>query len=87
MCKALEELKQDWKQEGILLGKEEGILLGKAEGIALGKAEGKAEGIALGEAKANENNIKTMYKNGFDEALISKALDLDIEYVKSVLSK
>ena len=66
MCKALEEL-QDWKQEGILLG--------------------KAEGIVLGEAKANENNIKTMYKNGFDEALISKALDLDIEYVKSVLSK
>ena len=63
MCKALEELKQDWKQEGILLG----------------KAEGKAE--------AYESNIKTMYKNGFDEALISKALDLDIEYVKFVLSK
>ena len=33
MCKALEELKQDWKQEGILLGKEEG----KAEGIAFEK--------------------------------------------------
>ena len=63
MCKALEELKQDWKQEGILLGKEEG------------------------KAEAYESNIKTMYKNGFDEALISKALDLDIEYVKSVLSK
>jgi predicted transposase/invertase (TIGR01784 family) len=63
MCKALEELKQDWKQEGILLG--------KAEGIAIEK----------------ESNIKTMYKNGFDEALISKALDLDIEYVKSVLNK
>ena len=59
MCKALEELKQDWKQEGILLGK----------------------------AEAYESNIKTMYKNGFDEALISKALDLDVEYVKSVLSK
>jgi len=75
MCKALEELKQDWKQEGILLGKAEG----KAEGIALGKEEGKAE--------AYESNIKTMYKNGFDAAIISKALDLDIEYVKSVLSK
>jgi len=67
MCKALEELKQDWKQEGILLG----------------EAKGKAEGIAF----EKESNIKTMYKNGFDEALISKALDLDIEYVKSVLSK
>ena len=63
MCKALEELKQDWKQEGILLGKEEGIAFEK------------------------ESNIKTMYKNGFDAAIISKALDLDIEYVKSVLSK
>ena len=79
MCKALEELKQDWKQEGILLGKAEG----KAEGIALGEAKGKEEG----KAEAYESNIKTMYKNGFDEALISKALDLDIEYVKSVLSK
>ena len=75
MCKALEELKQDWKQERILLGEARG----KAEGILLGKAEGKAE--------AYESNIKTLYKNGFDEALISKALDLDIEYVKSVLSK
>jgi len=83
MCKALEELKQDWKQEGILLGKEEGLLLGKEEGILLGKEEGKAEGIAF----EKESNIKTMYKNGFDVALISKALDLDIEYVKSVLSK
>ena len=71
MCKALEELKQDWKQEGILLGE------------AKGKAEGKAEGIAF----EKESNIKTMYKNGFDAALISKALDLDIEYVKTVLNK
>ena len=83
MCKALEELKQDWKQEGILLGKEEGILLGKEEG----KAEGIVLGEAKGKAEAYESNIKTMYENGFDEALISKALDLDIEYVKSVLSK
>ena len=75
MCKALEELKQDWKQEGILLGK------------AKGKAEGKAEGIVLGEAKANENNIKTMYKNGASIDLISKLLEVDKEEINSILSK
>ena len=78
MCKALEELKQDWKQEGILLGKAEGIALGEAKG----KAEGKAEGIALGEAKANENNIKTMYKNGASIDLISKLLEVDKEEIR-----
>ena len=91
MCKALEELKQDWKQEGILLGKEEGILLGKAEG----KEEGKAEGIALGEAKgkaegkaeAYESNIKTMYKNGASIDLISKLLEVDKEEINFILSK
>ena len=71
MCKALEELKQDWKQEGILLGKEEGILLGEAKG----------------KAEAYESNIKTMYKNGASIDLISKLLEVDINYVKSVLSK
>jgi len=71
MCKALEELKQDWKQEGILLG----------------EAKGKAEGIALGEAKANENNIKTMYKNGASIDLISKLLEVDKEEISFILNK
>ena len=87
MCKALEELKQDWKQEGILLGEAKG----KAEGIALGKAEGKAEGIALGEAKgkaeAYESNIKTMYKNGASIDLISKLLEVDKEEINFILNK
>ena len=40
-------------------------------------------GIEKGEAKL----IKTFFKNGFDVETISKALDLDINYVKEVLSK
>ena len=32
-------------------------------------------------------NIKTMYKNGFDAETIAKALSLDLEYVKEVLAK
>ena len=55
----------------------------KAEGIA----EGEAKGMAAGEAKALNQNIKTMYKNGADENLIAKFLDLDINFVKTVLAK
>jgi len=47
----------------------------------LGMAEDK------GRTEAIINNIKTMHKNGFDIETISKALDLDIEYVKEVLNK
>ncbi len=83
MCKALEELKQDWKQEGILLGKAEGKEEGKAEGIALGKEEG----ILLGKAEAYESNIKTMYKNGASIDLISKLLEMDKEEINFILSK
>ena len=49
------------------------------------RTEGKAEGIAEGEAKATENNIKTMNKNGFDIDTIARALGLDIKFVKKVL--
>ena len=41
--------------------------------------EGKTE-------KLNEN-IKTMHSNGFDAETIARALSLDINYVKEVLSK
>ena len=41
------------------------------------------------EAKLEEknDNIKTMHNNGFDIKTIAKALSLDINYVKLVLSK
>ena len=48
-----------------------------------GKIEGKQEGLTEG----LENAVKTMYKNGFDEETIARALSLDLEYVKGVLSK
>ena len=44
-------------------------------------------GIEKGEAKGRAESIRTMYKNGFDIETISKALSLDINYVKEVLSK
>ena len=55
----------------------------KAEGIA----EGEAKGLAAGEAKALNQNIKTMYKNGADENMIAKFLELDINFVKTVLAE
>ena len=63
-------------------GRKEGIKEGLKEGIK----EGRTKGIAEGKTEAIINNIKTMHKNGFDIETISKALDLDIEYVKEVLN-
>ena len=60
---------------------------GRKEGLKEGIKEGRTKGIAEGKTEAIINNIKTMHKNGFDIETISKALDLDIEYVKEVLNK
>ena len=43
------------------------------------KAEGKAETL--------NQNIKIMYKNGADENMIAKFLELDINFVKTVLAE
>ena len=47
------------------------------------KAEGKVEGAL----EKEQNNIKTMHKNGASIETISKLLGLDINYVKEVLAK
>ena len=44
-------------------------------------------GIEKGEAKERAESIRTMYKNGLSIEDISKYLNLDINYVKEVLSK
>ncbi len=49
------------------------------------RKEGKKEGLVEGEAKKLNENIKTMYKNGFDVETIARALSLDIVFVKKVL--
>ena len=50
------------------------------------KKDAKKEGIAEGKQEAINENIKTMYSNGFDENMIAKALSLDINFVKKVLA-
>jgi len=52
-----------------------------------GLAQGRVEGIAEGKTKALIENIKTMYSNGFSEEMISKALSLDIDFVKKALEE
>ena len=51
-----------------------------------GIAEGEARGINIGAANNLKENIKTMYKNGFNEETIARALSLDLAFVKEVLS-
>ena len=60
---------------------------GLDEFAAKAKSEGKAEGRAEGEINKLNENIKTMHSNGFDAETIARALSLDINYVKEVLSK
>ena len=51
------------------------------------KQEGMLEGKLEGKEETRAEDIKTMHSNGFDINTIAKALSLDINYVKLVLSK
>ena len=58
-----------------------------AEGKAQGLAEVIAEGKAEGKQEAIEENIKTMFSNGATVEMISKLLNLDVNYVNEVLNQ
>jgi flagellar biosynthesis/type III secretory pathway protein FliH len=66
-------------------GRNKGIEEGKGIGIELGKEFGIEEGKVLGKELGKEESIKVMHSNGFDADFISKALSVDLEYVKHVL--
>ena len=59
----------------------------REKGYAEGHVQGLTEGIAEGKTEALIENIKTMHSNGFSEEMISKALSLDIDFVKKVLEE
>ncbi len=44
MCQALDDLRTEGRNEGIVIGRTEGIAIGKNEGIAIGKLEGQLQG-------------------------------------------
>ncbi|OAA86956.1 hypothetical protein [Clostridium ljungdahlii] len=69
------ELDKKLKQEGI----EEGIERGIEKGIEKGKEEGKEEGI--------RQLILRQYKKGLKVEYIADINDIDIEYVKKVVSR
>ena len=89
------DMQEEAREKGLAQGREEGhaeghaqgLAEGRAEGRTEGRAEGRAEGIAEGKTKALIENIKTMYSNGFSEEMISKALSLDIDFVKKALEE
>lgn len=55
MCKAIKDLMDDSRTEGLELGRSEGIELGRSEGIELGRNEGIALGV--------KNSILNLMKN------------------------
>ena len=59
----------------------------KKEAMLEGKLEGRLEGKLEGKEEARHEVVKTMYDNGASESTIAKLLNLDINYVKLVLSK
>ena len=75
----LEVARRDGRNEGFKVGHTEGFNEGHTEGFNEGHTEGLEAGKIL--------SIKTLNSNGFDADFISKALSLDLEYVKEVLKK
>ena len=57
MCKAMEGLLQDSRNEGLMQGRAEGLAEGRAEGRVEGRAEGRVEGRAEGRAEGRVEGI------------------------------
>ncbi len=57
------------------------------KGLEEFKKEVKEEGRLEGKEEARHEVVKTMHNNGANETTIAKLLNLDINYVKLVLSK
>ncbi len=74
MCKAIEDLMNDSKAEGIALGEERGRNAGRADGIAIGRADGEAKIIIM------------MHKNGFSAEQIAAATSKAVDDVKAILA-
>lgn len=59
MCRAMEELKQDWQKEA----EEKGMTKGIEKGIEKGRSEGKAEGRNEGILSTLLTNVKALMRN------------------------
>ncbi len=68
MCRAMEELRREWKQEGEMIGLE----------IGLQKGEKK------GKQEAEIRVAKEMIKDGFSDTMISKYVDLSLAMIKKI---
>ena len=82
MCKAIEDLINDSKAEGML----EGRNAGRLEGINQGRLEGRADGIAIGRADGEAKIILMMYKNGFSAEQIASATSKNVDDVQAILN-
>ena len=86
MCKAIEDLINDSKAEGINQGRLEGIALGEERGRNAGRADGiaigRADGMAAGEARI----IIMMHKNGFSAEQIASATSKSVDDVRTILA-
>ena len=75
MCTALEELKNECRQEGRKEGRKEGMLEGRKEGML----EGRSEGI--------RESVSKLLRKGFSALEVADLLDLAEEEILKIQQK
>ena len=91
LYKTIQQLKEDYKREGIQIGLQKGL----AKGISKGKREGVKEGIQKGLQKGLQKGmmhskveiVKKMLQEGFDEKTIMKITNLQAKDIQKIKRK
>lgn len=76
IVETIQELRADWKKEGLSEGRKLGKEIGKEIGEKIGKKIGKEEGVFL--VAAN------LLKEGSDHEFVAKVTGLSMEQVKKI---
>lgn len=87
MCKALDDIKNDYKNEGISIGEQRGITIGEQRGITIGEQRGITIGEQRGEAKERENNASNMIKLKLSVNTIMSCINISLDELKSLSDK
>ena len=79
MCTALEELKNECRQEG----RQEGMLEGRKEGML----EGRKEGMPEGRSEGIRESVSKLLRKGFSALEVADLLDLAEEEILKIQQK
>ena len=80
-----EEAFESFLKDEVKRGRKEGEEKGRKEGEEKGRKEGRKEGRQEGRQEGKIDTLINFFKNGAGLDLISKAVDMSIDEVKSIL--